>query len=224
MQILQHSHQPVAHQVSPQAAAQLQNKSSGLAILLAFFSAGLFVLANLFLSLPIWGWAIPTLCGAVTVGLWLFLPSGGLLKNGALTSLVIFSIALGAVCQATELKVFFAGFFTLWLFNLLFYRLFYASAKWAAFAFWLCNTVLLGLGLYFLPPPWSVEIVALSAGGLVAFLDALHFLWAQAIIPRRHGEHEVFRGAMTCHLEIFRVFVLWLLPNTEGDFRYENTD
>lgn len=224
MNILHHTHQPVADQVSPQAAAQLQNKSSGLAVLLAFFSAGLFVMANLFLALPLWGWVFPVLCGGLTVGIWLWLPTGLLLRNGALASLVVFSVTLGAVCQATELKVFFSSFFALWLFNLLFYRLFYASARWAAFAFWLLDSLLLGAGFYLLPPPWSVEIVALTAGGLVAFLDALHFLWAQALISRRHGEHEIFRGAMTAHLEIFREIVLWLLPNSEGDLRYEKTD
>jgi len=81
--------------------------------------------------------------------------------------------------------------------------------------------LLLALGLYFLPPPWSVEIIALAAGGCLAFLDGLHFLWAQDVIPRRHGEKEVFRGAMTAHLEIFRVVVLWILPNPMEQMDYE---
>ena len=224
MELLHHTNRPVADQVSAPVAARLQQSSSGLAILLAFFSAGLFWGANFLGAVPAWAWAIPALSSVATVGFWLFVPSDRLLKSGSLLSLAILSASLGALAQPDELKVFFAGFFALWLVNLTFFRLFFPTALLAAGIFWAIDVLLLALGLYFLPPPWSVETVPLCAGGFLAFTATLHFLWAQPLISRRHGAEEIFRGAMTCHLEICRVFVLWLIPNTEGQLRYEQID
>ena len=130
MELLHHTNRPVAEQVSAPVAARLQQSSSGLAILLAFLSAGLFWAANFLGAVPAWAWAIPALSSVATVGFWLFVPSDRLLKSGSLLSLAILSASLGALAQPNELKVFFAGFFALWLVNLTFFRLFSPRLFW----------------------------------------------------------------------------------------------
>ena len=218
---LQYTHCPVAQQISDQAAAHLQNRASVLALLVALGSAVLFWGAQIFLPLPLWGWSLVILGGGLFVGLWLWAPSHPSLKIACLTALALFSIGLGGVSQPEPMKVFFGSFFAVWLFNLLFFRLFFPSAKWAAVFFWVFDVLILAGGLYFLPPPWSVQTTALALGTLWAYLDALHFLWAQDYIPRRHGENEVFRGALSAHLEIIRAFMLWLLPTAEDDLNHD---
>ena len=218
---LHYTQRPVAQQISSQAAAHLQNRASALSLLIALGSAILFWIAQIFLPLPLWGWSFVILGGGLFVGLWLWAPEHSSLKLGCLTALALFSIGLGGVSQPEEMQVFFGSFFTTWIFNLLFFRLFFPSPKWAAAFFWLFDVILLGAGLYFLPPPWSVQTTALALGAAWGFLDALHFLWAQDFIPRRHGEKEIFRGALSGHLEIIRAFMLWLLPTAEDGLYHD---
>jgi hypothetical protein len=221
MSSLHYTQLPVAIQISPQAAANLQNRASAMALLIALSSALIFWIAQVFLPLPLWGWIFVVFGGGLFIGLWLWAPNDASLKWGSITALALFSMGLGGVSQPEELLVFFSGFFPVWIFNLLFFRLFFSSAKWAATFFWIFDALLLGAGLYFLPPPYSVQATALALGALWGFLDALHFLWAQDLMSRRHGEHEIFRAALTAHLEIIRSFMLWLLPSSEDAFHHD---
>ena len=223
MELLHHTNRPVAEQVSAPVAARLQQSSSGLAILLAFLSAGLFWAANFLGAVPAWAWAIPALSSVATVGFWLFVPSDRLLKSGSLLSLAILSASLSALAQPNELKVFFAGFFALWLVNLTFFRLFSPRLFWrlrffgpSTFCFWLWAFI------------FCRPLERRNSAPLRRRLFGVHGHPALSLGPtfdlRRHGAEEIFRGAMTCHLEICRVFVLWLIPNTEGQLRYEQID